>query len=206
MTFAFRPLLVAIATVACASGASAATAYTDSATFLGLTAPGRYTETFTGGVAVTASASFLAGGFGYTLTSTGGSTPIYRNGEFIGNTYGNQSLTVTFTAGNPTAIGGNFYISDIDDLFVAAPVTINLSDGTTATFIPSGTATGSYRGFIATVPITSLVLSAPGTLRYNSIDNFTVGVAAAVPEPASGVLMALGVAGLLAVRRRAQAG
>ena len=204
MHTALRPFALAATLWAVASSASAVTTiYTTSASFLAQVAPGSYTNTFTGAVDAALSYSYSGGSFAYTVTAppAGFGDDVYLSGTFIGNLYANASLTVTFTSGNVRAIGGNFYITNSSDAFVAAPITINLSDGTTTTFSP-GTA-ADYRGFVSTVSITSLVMLAPGASRYNTIDNLTVGTP--VPEPGSYALMALGLAAVLAARRKRSA-
>lgn len=82
----------------------------------------------------------------------------------------------------------------------AAAVTVTLSNGATTTFTPSSQAY-AFRGFTTALPITSLTMAVPGASRFNTIDNLTVGVAAAVPEPGSWLMMGLGLAGLAWVRR-----
>jgi hypothetical protein len=188
---------VALAGFAASSFASTTT-YNSSASFLSNVAPGSYTETFTDFDDSGSGPSLFAGnGFSYTIFAP---SDLYASGEFAGTNLPNEALTVTFTSGNVTAVGGNFYTTNISDVFQAVSVTLGLSDGTSVSFTPSSVF-DSYRGFTSSVTITSLVMSAPGISLYAGIDNLTVGVTA-VPEPASWALMALGVVGLLAARRR----
>jgi len=85
-----------------------------------------------------------------------------------------------------TAVGGEFFITNVDNFFLIAPVTITLSDGTITTYTPASR--WEFRGFVSEGPIiTSLILSAPGVGNYNTLDNLIVG--AAVPEPSSMLLL-----------------
>ena len=179
-----------------ASSFAATTVYTSSASFLTHVAPGAYTETFNG-LPSTPPESFASLAFAYTVSAPGG---LYGSGEFLGANQPDEALTVTFTSGNVTAVGGNFYATNISDTFQAVAITLTLSDSTTVTFTPTSAA-DSYRGFASTLTITSLTIASPGVSLYGGLDNLTVGVSA-VPEPASALLMALGVAGLLVAGRR----
>jgi hypothetical protein len=186
--------------LACLSASSFAvtTTYTSSAAFLAQVTAGAYSESFDGLANPPAGpVSFGGGSFAYSAFAT---SDIYLAGGFLGTNQINEALTINFTSGNVTAVGANFYTTDISDAFQAVSVTVTLSDGTVQTFTPSDIAS-SYRGFVSTLPISSLVISAPGQALYAGLDNLTVGVAA-VPEPAHWLLMSLGVAGLLIVRRR----
>lgn len=190
-------LFLALGLTALSAASSAATTvYTSSAPFLASVAPGYYTETFDGLPAV-APTSFAAGAFSYTVSASGG---LYGSGVFLGTNLPNQALTITFTGGNVTAVGGNFYATNISDVFQPTTLTLTLSDSTTVTFAPTSVS-DSYRGFTSTVTITSMTMSAPGVSLYGGMDNLTVGVTA-VPEPASVLLMALGAAALLVARQR----
>lgn len=183
-------------TVLSASSFAATTVYTSSASFLANVAAGAYTETFTG-LSVTPPSVFTNGTFSFSVSAPSG---LYGSGDFLGTNQVNEALTVNFTSGNVTAVGGNFYATNISDAFQAVSMTVTLNDGTSSTFTPTSAA-DSYRGFTSTAFITSLVISAPGGSLYSGVDNLTVGVAA-VPEPASWLMMGLGVAGLLVARRR----
>ena len=179
-----------------ASSFAATTVYGSAASFLPHVAPGAYTETFNG-LPSTPPDSFAGGAFAYTVSAPDG---LYGSGEFLGTNLPDEALTVTFTSGNVTAVGGNFYATNISDTFQAVAITLTLSDSTTVTFTPTSAA-DSYRGFASTLTITSLTIASPGVSLYGGLDNLTVGVSA-VPEPASALLMALGVAGLLVAGRR----
>jgi hypothetical protein len=179
-----------------ASSFAVTTVYTSSASFLAQVAAGSYTQNFNGLVDPPAGpVAFSGGGFGYSASAP---SSIYLAGGFLGTSLPNEALTLTFTSGSIRAIGANFYATNISDAFQAVALTINLSDGTAYTFTPT-TLTDSYRGFVSTVAITSLVISAPGVSLYAGLDNLTVGT---VPEPAGWALMGLGLAGVLAARRR----
>lgn len=168
---------------------------TDPGSFFAGINPGYYTETFTHISVVEPSASFLSPDsvFGYTITA-GDTNGIFYSGDFIGADFNNVSLTVTFTTGNVTAVGGNFFNTDKSNIFQATPLTVTLNDGTTTTYTPTGES--EYRGFFSSVPILSLTYAAPAdTNNYSNIDNLTVGRAGAAPEPGS--LLLIGVTALM---------
>lgn len=177
---------------------AATTTYTTQASFLANVAPGSYTNSFTGAVAAGPSFSYSGSGFGYTLTA--GVGDVYLSGSIAGTNSPDETLTVTFTTGNVTAVGGNFFATNISDVFQAQPLKLTLSDGTTTTYTPA-TLGASYRGFVSTLPITSLVMGLPAVGFYNTMDNLTVGVGV-VPETSTWVLMALGMVGLAFARRQ----
>jgi hypothetical protein len=196
---------IALATAALTLSVAASaqtTVYTTLAGFTATLAPGAYTETFDDESAFTGNpdALFSGGAFAYTVAAPGS---LYGNGVFIGTNLPNEALTITFSGAAVTAVGGNFYATNIADAFQAVAITLTLSNGFTTTFTPTSAA-NSFRGFTTTVPIASLTLGAPGEARYVGMDNLTVG---AIPEPGTWMLMALGIGALVLrqTRRAAQA-
>lgn len=195
-----RPLLCAIAlAVVSLTSQAASTVYASSAAFLAQVAPGAYTESFDAlANPAPGAVPFAGGAYAYSAFAPG---DIYLAGGFLGTSLPDEALTITFTSGNVSALGADFYVTDIADTLQAVSVTVTLSDGTVETFTPTSAA-DSYRGFVSDVAIASLTVSGPGVSLYAGLDNMTVGMATVVPEPASWLLMGVGVAGLLAARRR----
>jgi len=183
----------AVAALAVSAAASAqTTTYTTSAAFMANVLPGSYTEGF-GDPSFSGepSADFSGGAFAYTVSAPGG---LYGNGILIGTNLPNEALTVTFTGAPVTAIGGNFWATNISDVFQPTPITLTLSNGTTTTFTPTSEGVGSFRGFTSTLAITSLRIASTPTV-YAGMDNFTVG--SVVPEPGTWLLMGLGIGALV---------
>lgn len=176
------------------------TTYTSSAAFLASLSGTSYTEAFTGLSSPDAGAAlnFLSGGFSYSISSPGN---LYATGDVLSTSLPDEGLTITFTSGNVTAVGGNFFNVNFSDEFQQVAVTLTLSDGTTTTFTPASAA-DSFRGFASTQVINSLTISAPGATLYASVDNLTVGAVTPVPEPSSWALMGLGLAGMGVFARR----
>ena len=183
---------------------AATTVYTTQAAFAAALTGTSYTEPFTG-VTGGASVARSGNGYGYTVTSGSGTNTVYSSGTFIGANNVTQPLFVTLTTGSINAIGGNFFLTDINDAFVAQAVTINLSDGTTDTFTPTSVAT--FRGYIATTTLTSLTMLASPATTFNSVDNLTVA-RTAVPEAGTLPLLLgamLPVLGVVLARRKRSA-
>lgn len=198
-----KRLAAAISLAALSATAFASTTtFTSSAAFLGQVAGGSYFNDFDGlSNPPVGPAAFSGGLFSYSAAAT---SNIYLEGGFLGTNQIDEDLVITFTSGNVTAFGANFFVTDFMDDFQAVSLTLTLSDGTTETLSPL-TFGDTYRGFVSTSAIASITLSAPGMSLYAGLDNFTVGAAITstdVPEPASLALAGLALAGLAVARRR----
>ncbi len=184
--------------------AQAATVFTSLASFMSNTQPGLFTNTFTGTSSAT-TLPFSNGVFSYVISS---STDVYANGNIVGANLTTDDITISFTSGNVTAIGGSFFQTDVGSNFSeleANSITVNLSDGTSFTRTPTGI--DDYLGFTATAPIASLTLKSLGLEgRYVTLDNLSVGKATVVvPEGSTALLVLLAcptLAALAVVRRK----
>ncbi len=179
--------------------------YIDSATFIADLQPGYYLETFSSLTGTLPNPiNFSSGGFSYSAFAPNGFYPTMTAGDRVLSTsMSTDAITMTFTSGNVTAVGGYFYASDINGNVTTGTVTLNLSDGTSVTLTNPTAAT--FRGFMtAGVPITSLViaLDSPSGTEWPTVDDFYVGQSAAVPEPSSAILMAAGILALAGLRAR----
>ncbi len=200
--------LVALVLVAAPSHAS--TIYTGLPEFLAHVQPGYYLETFNsitlGDLPPTM--TFSSGGYSYVASAPSDLWGQYAPGSstdvVLSNNTATDPITFTFTSGNVNAVGGYFFGSDIGGNLLAADVVLTLSDGTVYTI--AGATPGSFAGFITNpgVWITSLVVDAPDSppvYVWPTVNDLYTG-SAAVPEPATVLLLAGGLIATAAHRRR----
>ena len=153
-----------------------------------------------------------AGAYGYTAaaeTSTFFGAGTTANPWLSTNT-ATDSITFFNFASPISAIGANFFGSNISGLFQSGSIALSLTDsfGLTSHTIISAT-TSSFIGFVSSGTITSLTVEAvqPGTgFLWPTVDNLTLaqGLTTAVPEPSTWAMMILGFAGVgfMTYRRR----
>jgi len=203
--------------------AAKAGAVTNSLTFVGDLAPGYFQNQFTDLADATALASSLpysGGAFSYTAAATDALLGIGAN---VGGATGNPSwltteqfgdtLTITFTSGNVTAVGGNFFNTDINGTELTDAVTVLLSgvSGGSVTLPTSADNPNDFWGFLSTpgVYISSLTITPPAGTQTDgaTVANLYVGAIRPgddnddTPEPATFGLLAAGIAvGLLGKR------
>src|SRR5690606_26643545 len=98
-----------------------------------------------------------------------------------------DSIMVTFTGAAVTAVGGNFWGTDISFFPNGSTIHLNLSDGTSVSYASTGPS--DFRGFISDVAISSITIDAedvPGN-SWATMDNLVVG--AAVPAPGAAAVL-----------------
>jgi MYXO-CTERM domain-containing protein len=189
---------IATAAVLALAGAANAAVFTSQAAFTPNLAPGFFFNNFSS-VAFGASGAlnFSGNGFAYTVDSGPVSGGLFNDPGVISTNLQAAQIIVTFTGAPVTAVGGNFWSTDINVLPVASTITVLLSDGQSSSFASSSAS--DFRGFTSAVPIVSLSIDAPGAGNiWPTMDNLYVG--ANVPAPGAAALLGLGV--LAAGRRR----
>ena len=139
------------------------------------------------------------GGINWSATATGGL--FCSNGYFSTN----NPVAATFTfAPGVMSVGANIFGTDSSFNIVAARITVTLADG--SSYIASTSVPTDFVGFISNgAAISSLTMnavSAPGgpINTYVTADNMYFGVVGVVPAPGAAAL--IGLAGLVASRRR----
>jgi len=196
-----------VATLAANPAQATVTVYTNLAAFnAALAASG--TDTFNNlapGVALPTSLTRTAGAFGYTVSSAQTATSsLYGAGSssdaWLSNNLNSDAIVFNaFTAGT-SAIGANFFGSDINGAFVAAPlgltVTVTDASGTVTQTLISPT-TSTFLGFTSTGGLSQLTVAAtvPTSSYWATVNNLTLGrisVTPTVPEPATWAMMLVG--------------
>jgi len=204
-----RLLAVALASTMLASVGTAATFFTDAGAFNAATT-GLTTGDFTGLVAPN---GFLSGGpytvSGVTFDNAG--TDFIIGGQFFGGAIYNGA---TFYSGqfNPNTVisfagataFGMTYGSYAGN---SRAISFTLSDGSVfSTNLPNTSATLAFFGFTSTGPITSITVNNQvGGSQVFDVTAFSIGSAAAIPEPQSWALLiaGFGLTGAAMRRRRA---
>jgi len=192
---------IATTAVLALAGAANAAVFTSQAAFLPNLAPGFYLENFnTVPNGASGPLNFSGNGFAYTVgTQIGAISGLFNDSGRISTDNATDQIVVTFTGAPVTAVGGNFWGTDINFNPVATTVTVALSNGDFESF--NSTSSADFRGFTSAIPITSLTIDAldpVGGFAWATMDNLYVGVE--IPAPGSMALMGLGA--LVAGRRR----
>ena len=156
------------------SAGGGAGTYTDRTTFLTHVAAGYFDNPFADAVpGPITSLSYTNGGWAYTVTAS--TDQLYNDTGLISTNQAADSIVVTFTGDPVTAVGGNFWATDVSVVPTGTDVTILLSDATTLTFTSTGPT--DFRGFTTAAPITSITIDAldgPNP-AWPTMDNLIIG-------------------------------
>jgi len=142
--------------------------------------------------------SGVGGGSGDAAWTASASSGLYAEAGIFSTNSANELLTFEFSSANVFAIGGNFFNTNQD--FSTGPGLVKVVAGGVGFIVSSSTS--SFAGFVSTSGSISSITIVPfggeavGT--YASTNSLSIGVV-----PAPGAVALLGVAGLLARRRRA---
>ena len=149
------------------------------------------------------------GAFSFTAASSPGlyvaGTP---NGDvWLSNQAASNPITFTITSGNPYAVGGFFFITDVNGKSVVATLAtllVQVNDGTQF-LVPANSNPGTFVGFISDAPITTLTVTrfANGGTNdaFATVNDLTLGLL--IPEPTTGLFVLGGSACVLRRRRTA---
>ena len=133
----------------------------------------------------------------YNATATGGLYPGTVNGPTaLSTNTEDTALTLNFTAGAPTAVGGYFFNTDFDLNVLNRVITVTANPGASAQSVVTGSATNFF-GWLddSGTPFTSLVIvpGAGSPDAFATVDDLVLGQAA----PAAQVPGPLPVLGLV---------
>ena len=187
----------------------ATTIYTSQAAFLAHTQSGSYLETFDSLPQFTplnSPLSFSKNGFSYTASAPSADNQFFNAGTtgdvWLSTFDHSTNIVFDFTSNNVTAVGGNFFITDIPGNVVAGTITVTLDNGTT--FSVSDPSASSFVGFTTSSPIHSLTFIPPpsgATEVFGTVNNFITG--RSVPESGSTLpVIGIGLAGIGLLRRK----
>ena len=118
----------------------------------------------------------------------------------VGNYNSGNDVLVTFTSSNVYAAGAEFYLNNLAGANQNGSITINFSGGATGSAPSSATGSYGFFGINSTTPISSMTVVHDANYFIN-LANLYSG-ATPVPEPATGLVLLTGIAGLACARWR----
>lgn len=209
---ALRPIAAAALLTAGAAAHASFTAYTSQASFAAAVAAPAV-DNFDG-----ISASFLvspatrsAGAYSYRATAAGDFYVLNHSASDNWlSTFGFVPVTLNNFSASVRGVGGFFFGVDAgDNVLPTRTITIVATDASGAsTQTITNASDTKFFGLVSTGSITSLAISVSGSGAYVTMNDITLGAAAVVPEPTSGVLLASGLTGVIGatLRRRRRLG
>ena len=108
------------------------------------------------------------------------------------------ALTLSFSSGDVYAIGGNFFLTDINFGFLPGLVQVELADG--SSYIANIQSSNAFSGFVSLESAISQITISPFGVQPNAYVTATNLCFGVVPAPGAAALLA--VAGLVSRRRR----
>ena len=132
-------------------------------------------------------------GYTYNATATGGLFTGSAGGSLALSSNNPVALTLNFTNGAPTAVGGYFFNTDANFNIINGAITVTANPGASVQSVVTSSATNFF-GWLddSGTPFTSLVI-VPSSGSYPTVDNLVLGQAA----PAAQVPGPLPVLGLV---------
>jgi len=148
-------------------------AYASRSAFLSRVQPGYFengfSDVFAGALPYLA---YDSGGLSYVISATTGD--LYNADGLVSTRYSSDAIQIDFTGSPVTAIGGNFWATDVDVVPTGTRVEIYLSDGSREVFVSKSPA--DFRGFVTASPIAQIVIDAPSDVAvWSTLDNLIVG-------------------------------
>lgn len=205
-----------VATMAChpAPANATITIYTDRTAFLAAVAPGYFQEGFQAlptDTVLSSPQNFSGNGFGFRASQPNGLVANVYAGDIVLSVFsGFDTISIgSLTGPTPvTALGGYFFLdnSGSGPINPAGAMNVSATDGVNLATqaLPAPTSFTGFVGFISDGPaLTSLSFvrtTAAGT-GFIATNDFIVGSANLIPEPASLAILGAGLFGLLAARR-----
>lgn len=138
-------------------------------------------------------------GFTFTASAASGLYPLTGA---ISTNASEEALHVDFTGLPVTAFGGIFWPTDVSGNNAVGDMTLTV-DGTSLTISQADSTT--FRGFLSAVPFSSVDIATNDSNYWPTLTDFYVGQAA-VPVPASLLLIVGPLAGLFTYRRMIRGG
>jgi hypothetical protein len=193
-------LFAVVAMLPCTYASAGMIVFTTEASFTSQLQPGYYQEGFNYAPwltivdpAISTPQSFAGNGWAYQISSPSGLSgqpipPPNGPGGAVANYQIGQSVTVTFTGTLPRAVGGIFFVTDLNGSSVDnGTVNISVANGGTYNYADLSN-WDAFTGFISDSPITSMTMTAG---NFATMDDFIVGNP--VPVPAAVLLGLLGL-------------
>ena len=142
-------------------------------------------------------------GYIYDAAATGGLYTGNAGGSQVLSSNNSVALTLNFTNGAPTAVGGYFFNTDFNFNIVNGAITVTANPGASVQSVVTSSATNFF-GWLddSGTPFTSLVIvpATGGSTAYPAVDDLVLGQAA--PASVPGPLPLMGAATAFGFSRR----